>query len=735
MRSLLALCLLPCLTVPLLQGQPAPKGPAPEPYLAFLDLPQLESLSSVALAPDGKTVALGAKVSWRKNEITLWDLETGALRRILTGHNTSQDFVLPLAFAPDGKTLASASGFARRPGEVILWDMATGRVKHRLTVGEHYAETLAFAPDGKTLGVFTKDDPVVRFYDPATGRLQREMDLRRDKQRQTLLPQLAFSRDFKLLAGESDYSFSAKKKVRRAVVVWDLATGAVKQVMQSPLNGIGGLTFSPDGSTLAVRGHHHTEGIDLWDVPSGKRLHRLDGLKEHSKEIRFSPDGKTLVQASGDGSIARWDVATGKPLPPLKGQTKYAIRVAFAPDGKSLVSVGYDQSACVVDVATGSEKARLAAGWPSVPQVAFTRDGKTLVTRHETAAGSEIRLWDARTGAMRHLLDGRRLPPSGLFLPADGKTLWTVGNDKNLRSWDLTTGKQGPAPELPRPDGTKPWRLSPDGKLLAVGEELIDTQTGKPVPRVRLPGGAFAFAPGGRLLAILAGKEVSLLEITTGKVVKTLRPAEGRKGLLAERIDGVQFSPDGRLLLVQVTGGLGAMVPTVRGEVWEVATGKHLGTPARFTQSLHSLTFSPDGTLLAAGHGAYPKDQTFTLWSVTKEGEKKTLAAGGDLGLTVAFAPDGKTAATGTRGPQVRLWDVASGKLRATLLPLTPGQHGTPSTEWLAWTPDGYYAGSAAVPRFLQWRVGQEVLPAERFEKERRRPDLVERALTGARAE
>ncbi|HLL75450.1 MAG TPA: hypothetical protein VK421_09290, partial [Pyrinomonadaceae bacterium] len=76
-----------------------------------LEEEHLNAVFSVAVSPDGATVASGS-YRWVK----LWDARTGALKQTLTAGVTG--ITTPLAFSPDGRTLAGAGDKS-----VKLWDV------------------------------------------------------------------------------------------------------------------------------------------------------------------------------------------------------------------------------------------------------------------------------------------------------------------------------------------------------------------------------------------------------------------------------------------------------------------------------------------------------------------------------------------------------------------------------------------------------------------------------------
>jgi WD40 repeat protein len=113
---------------------------------------------SLSFSYDGKRLASGGT----DKEIKIWNAETGAELRTLTGH---LDWVNTLAFSPDGKLLASGS----KDGNIKLWNLDTSRESY--TFFEGPINSVIFSFDGKTLvGSVYSGNEKIREWDVATGR-------------------------------------------------------------------------------------------------------------------------------------------------------------------------------------------------------------------------------------------------------------------------------------------------------------------------------------------------------------------------------------------------------------------------------------------------------------------------------------------------------------------------------------------------------------------------------------
>lgn len=148
-----------------------------------------------------------------------------------------------------------------------------------------------------------------------------------------------------------------------------------------------------------------------------------------------------------------------------------------------------------------------------------------------------------------------------------------------------------------------------------------------------------------------------------GQILTTIRKVGVTPTLKghAKSVQWVVFSPDGKAL----ASGCGEDVSSAR--LWDVKSRQVI---ARFEKSGEGryVVFTPDGNTLVVPYG-----YGIRLWDV-KTGKVTATLEGhrGDV-LCVALSPDGQTAASGSLDRTVRLWDVKSRREIATLTGHTRG--------------------------------------------------------------
>ncbi len=149
------------------------------------------------------------------------------------------------------------------------------------------------------------------------------------------------------------------------------------------------------------------------------------------------------------------------------------------------------------------------------------------------------------------------------------------------------------------------------------------------------------------------------------------------------------ISPDGKTLAVGCYDG------AIR--LYDPASRAPKGELRGHTMEVRSVAFSPDGKTLASAGGDYrsrdfEKPGELKLWDVAEGRLRKDLVGHTALVWSVAFSPDGETLASGSMDRTARLWDAGTGKPRAVL------EGHRDAVRFVAFAPvrraDGFRAGS-----------------------------------------
>jgi len=147
----------------------------------------------------------------------------------------------------------------------------------------------------------------------------------------------------------------------------------------------------------------------------------------------------------------------------------------------------------------------------------------------------------------------------------------------------------------------------------------------------------------------------------------------------------VAFAPDGKTLVS--TGS------DHQARQWDVTNGHQVGSfgqgddrdkPYAPTRWLHAVAFAPDGKTLATGdHNNGWKVSTIRIWDAATRKQLRVLEGHTDGVLCLAYSPDGKTLASASADGTVRLWDSDKGTERASFT----GHEG--AVRSVAWRKDG----------------------------------------------
>jgi WD40 repeat protein len=428
------------------------------------------------------------------------------------------------------------------------------------------------------------------------------------------------------------------------------------------------------------------------------------------QEIRLKT-GRYRMVATKDGQTVRDEIIS------VRRGSKEVVTIGFEPDGKAVA---------------GQEEAKPLKAPPShatncmICHDTLVAQNQPLPANHppmgDTLSWKVHRdLYRARATGHPHPIRTRALVWSLGFSP-DGRRL-AIGQQgidgqlSPLRVWDIEAKRD--VIWMARPSAYRCVAFAPDGQRLATGTfdcavemyrlsgdvATLDgfwRELGEPVNSLAfLPGGRIAIGDwAGRIVYLRTSEPPQLIERYPGKIFAIAASPDGStlavagdKGMIqildvgsgrikaslsghGAPVESLDFSPDGKHL------ASASWDKTVR--VWHVSTGEEERRIAHSVFEWLAVRFSPDGKLLACSGGLHekrhsepiPSDVGIQLWDWKDRTPLRTMYGHTNNIYALAFSPDGKTLASGSMDQTVRLWDVATGNLRETIV---PGETGTSS--------------------------------------------------------
>lgn len=414
------------------------------------------SISSMAISLDGNRIAL----STLEGDIFLLDFNTEETLSI------EIEPVISVAFSSDGKRLVSMSY-----GGLNVWDLEEG------SRGDYSIKEVV-EPEFANAQFNLEGTEIAFVFDNTIGIIDVAEDGRAQtfKDGESRYVSIAFCNDGKYLAsisecgisivwdaqthtaifkgcrvsGEIDHAVFSKKGDlvgmvvdKKSIVVQKVFPDVFCNFMIEKDNPVESISFSPDKKHLVTSSMAcEDDELKIWDIDTGRIIHKLKGHTDYVAEVSYSPDGSLIASASGDGTIRIWDSAKNETIKVLtdtsaeNGQTAFTS-VLFNPKEKQVAATLYNGEIVVWDLYSGTVVSKMTHG-NCIKSIDYSQDGKKIISG---SINQDVKVWDASEGKLEMTLKGHTGIINSVKYSTDGKHIVSASEDKSIICWDAETGK------------------------------------------------------------------------------------------------------------------------------------------------------------------------------------------------------------------------------------------------------------------------------------------------------
>jgi WD40 repeat protein len=534
----------------------------------------------------------------------------------------------------------------------------------------HDAKAVAFLDKNTIVSV----GPSIRFWNAANGTMIKEY--RNEKMNDCMAATISVN-------GSRAITVNRQSEF----CIWDLDSGSLVRMFRDSKwalrhedsKNYREIPMSSDGKCFCAKycdlGLNGIRGISEWRNDNGAPTITITVGDLRIGDCSISPDGKLIATILGqnpfDGKVEYpvrvWDAVNGKDrLAFDPGELGGLCQVQFAQSNNELIVVGH-KATSFRDV-NGKEKWRLAIESKKLTFVGESR-GRLIFWAEQDKTETEALFVDGASGKVlfRQILRETGIPPNAVISP-DGDRLAMV-EEKCVRILTL----DGLREQLPTRGFTRAvWStcVSPNGRIVAsaAGNRndiiLWDVATGREIRRLKAdPEGCIGvvFSPNGKLLATRYFGAIHIYEAETGRKLNEI------KSIRIQMLTGqCQFLEDNLRVAVAAQNE-----DDIR--IFDWARGNELqhtrlGEEVRISR----LVRHPSGRMVAISSRSDTSNEDdsvcagIDVWDVESGKIVRHLPIRQKKEFRSAISPDGRTLATCDASRQLRIWEFATGDLRAS---------------------------------------------------------------------